>query len=51
MENLAYWNERAVDARNECIADESAVNCEQAAFTRCMVAMLERELFNRKGVK
>jgi hypothetical protein len=51
MENLAYWNERAVATRNECKADESAVNCEQVAFTRCMVAMLEGKLFNLKGKK
>ena len=46
MENkdsLAYWKLRTVEARNACDDHETPINCEELAFTRCMVKLIEVE--------
>ena len=51
MENLGYWNLRAVEARIDNDNGPTPATVEMVAFTRCMVAIIEAELFNRKDVK
>lgn len=42
-EGLAYWKLRAVEARNACSENETPINCEELAFARCMVKLVESE--------
>ena len=42
-EELPYWKLRAVEARNACFEDETPINCEELAFARCMVKLIESE--------
>lgn len=51
MENLAYWNLRAVEARNACDEHETPANCEELAFTRCMVKVVESSVFSERKSK
>jgi len=48
QDNLCYWKLRAVEARNACDEHETPNNCEELAFTRCMVKLLEVEKSIRK---
>lgn len=43
-EPLNYWKNRAVTARNACDEHDTPINCEELAFARCMVKLVESEL-------
>jgi len=49
MENLGYWNLRAVEARIDVDEDITPQTCELLAFARCMVKIIEKQLFRSKG--
>ena len=49
MENLGYWNLRAVEAKIDVDEDITPQTCEQLAFARAMVKIIEKQLFNLKG--
>ena len=44
-DSLAYWKLRSVEARNACDEHKTPVNCEELAFARCMVKVIESEVF------
>ena len=50
-ETLAYWNLRAVEAKIDVDEDITPQTCEQLAFARAMVKIIEKQLFSRKGTK
>ena len=49
VNDLAYWNLRAVEAKIDVEKNESPLNCEQLALARCMVKLIESQVFNSKG--
>lgn len=48
MENLAYWNLRAVEARIDCQEENNPENRENLLFARSVVCRIERVLFNER---
>jgi hypothetical protein len=50
-EELPYWKARTVDAVIACQKEETPINCEELAFTRVMVKLLESELSIGKVVE
>ena len=51
QESLYYWKSRAVDARIEDENDSNANTAEELAFARCMVKVVESDVFKSKGRK
>ena len=52
MENdLYYWKSRSLDARLENENDSTPQTVEELAFARCMVAVVESDVFNLEGKK